>query len=42
MALSGDGSVLAIGAKDEASIATGIGGDQNDDITYNAGAVYLY
>jgi hypothetical protein len=40
--LSGDGSTLAVGARWEDSSATGIGGNQADDSTNDAGAVYLY
>jgi hypothetical protein len=42
MALSGDGNTLAIGASEEDSNATGIGGDQASDAASAAGAVYLY
>jgi hypothetical protein len=42
VALSGDGSTLAVGAFFEDSAATGIGGDQNDNSAGDAGAVYLY
>lgn len=42
LALSGSGDVLAVGAQFEASGATGIGGNQADDGTTSAGAVYLY
>jgi cysteine-rich repeat protein len=42
VALSADGSTLAVGAYLEASAATGIGGDQTDDSVWTAGAVYLY
>jgi len=42
LALSGDGSTLAVGGPVEDSAATGIGGEQNDDSSLNAGAVYLY
>ena len=42
MALSGDGNTLAVGAWQEDSNATGIGGNQADDGTVNSGAVYLY
>jgi len=41
VALSGDGSTLAVGAYLEASNATGIDGDQADNTAF-AGAVYLY
>jgi FG-GAP repeat len=42
VALSGDGNTLAVGANEEDSNATGLGGDQLDDTASNAGAVYLY
>jgi trimeric autotransporter adhesin len=42
IALSGDGSVLAVGAPLEDSAATGIGGDQLDNMAANAGAVYVF
>jgi len=42
IALSADGHTLAIGADNEASKATGVGGDQADDSAPSAGAVYLY
>ncbi len=42
VALSGDGTTLAIGAPAESSDATGIGGNQNDDNAIESGAVYLY
>ncbi len=42
VAISGDGSTLAVGAPSEDSNATTIGGDQNDNSAPNAGAVYLY
>ncbi len=42
VALSADGSSLAVGAPGEGSTATGIGGDQVDDLAPEAGAVYLY
>jgi len=42
LALSSDGNALAVGAYQEGSSATGIGGDQADDATGNAGAVYLF
>jgi trimeric autotransporter adhesin len=38
--LSGD--ILAVGAPNEASVATGIGGDQTDNSGIGGGAVYLY
>ena len=40
--LSGDGNTLAISAGSEASAATGINGDQEDNSAPGAGAVYLY
>jgi hypothetical protein len=42
IALSADGSMLAAGAFDEASAATGIDGNQVDNSGYNSGAVYLF
>ena len=42
VALSDDGSTLAVGAPFEGSGATGIDGNQNDDSTYGAGAVYVF
>jgi hypothetical protein len=42
VALSADGSVLAVGAREEDGLATGIGGDQANDAGMSAGAVYLY
>ncbi len=42
LALSGDATTLAVGAKFEDSSATGIGGNQADNSVSNAGAVYLY
>jgi len=42
VALSADGSTLAVGAIGEASGATGIGGDQNNDLAASAGAVYVF
>lgn len=42
LALSLDGSVLAVGAVDEDSIASGINGNQNDDSAESAGAVYIF
>jgi hypothetical protein len=40
--LSADGLTLAVGAPREASAATGIGGNQDDDSTSGAGAVYVF
>jgi hypothetical protein len=42
LALSGDGSTLAVGAPFEDSTAIGIGGDLTDNTATDAGAVYLY
>jgi FG-GAP repeat len=42
VALSADGSTLAVGAPDEASAATGINGNQADDSAWAAGAVYVF
>jgi hypothetical protein len=42
VALSADGNTLAIGTTGEASNATGIGGNPNDNSVSSAGAVYLY
>jgi hypothetical protein len=40
--LAADGAALAVGARFEASNATGIGGDQANEMASGAGAVYLY
>src|SRR5579863_1900800 len=42
VALSGDGSTLAVSASGESSGAKGINGDQNDTSAYSAGAVYVF
>lgn len=42
IALSSDGSVLAVGAAREDSSATGIGGNQTDNSALVSGAVYLF
>ena len=42
LALSGDGNTLAVAAPWEASSATGVNGDQNDDSLPQAGAVYVF
>ena len=42
IALSGDGNTLAAGAPLEASRATGINGNQDDNSAYSSGAVYVY
>jgi hypothetical protein len=41
-ALSGDGSVLAVGAYLEDSAARGVGGDQTDNAAMDSGAVFVY
>jgi hypothetical protein len=42
IALSTDGSTLAVGVSDESSAATGIGGNQADNSATGAGAVYVF
>jgi hypothetical protein len=42
VALSADGSTLAVGATGEDSAATGIGGNQGSNAAANAGAVYRF
>ena len=42
LAISGDGSSLAVGGYRESSDARGIGGDQVNQNAQNAGAVYVY
>ncbi len=42
VALSADGMTLAVGAINEGSSATGIGGDRSDDAAPLAGAAYIY
>jgi hypothetical protein len=42
LALSGDGGRLVVGAVDEDSKASGIGGDQLNEEALESGAVYLY
>ncbi len=42
VAVSGDGSVIAVGAWNEASTATGVNGDQFNNNLTNAGAVYVF
>src|SRR5690606_19004546 len=42
IALSADGSTLAVGACLEDSAATGIDGDQGDNSAGHAGAVYVF
>ena len=42
IALSRDGSTLAVGAQTEGSAATGVNGDQADNSAGDAGAVYVF
>ena len=42
IALSGDGSTMAIGASFESSGARGVNGNQGDNSVYASGAVYVY
>lgn len=42
IALSGDGSTLAVGANGEDSNATGVGGDEGNDLARESGAVYVF
>ena len=42
VSLSSGGNTLVVGARNEASDATGINGDNSDDSTTGAGAVYVY
>ncbi len=42
VALSDDGNTLAVGAIDEDSAATGVNGDQADNNSARAGAVYVF
>ena len=42
VALSADGTILAVGAPGESSLATGIDGNQTDNSAPGAGAVYLF
>ena len=42
VSISADGSLVAVGAYYEDSAATGVGGDQDDNSTLEAGAVYLF
>ena len=41
-AISGDGNTLVIVASDEGSAATGVNGDQSDNLANRAGAAYVY
>jgi len=42
IALSADGNTLAVGAHREASDARGINGDQENNLSFSSGAVYLF
>ena len=42
VAISGDGSTLAVSASNEASSAAGVDGEQSDDAAPGAGAVYVF
>src|SRR5262249_32447715 len=42
VALSADGTTLAVGADLESSAATGVDGNQADNSALNAGAVYIF
>ena len=42
VATSADGNTIAVGAQHESSGARGANGNQDDESTYNAGAVYIY
>src|SRR5688572_32154498 len=42
ISLSSDGNTMAIGAPFESGGARGVNGNQNDESTYAAGAVYVY
>src|SRR5205809_1054401 len=42
VALSGDGSTLAVGAPYTSEGARGINGNQNNNSVYNAGAIYIF
>ena len=42
IALSADGSTMAIGAPSESGGAAGINGNQNDNSIYASGAVYVF
>src|SRR6185369_954263 len=41
IALSGDGSTLAVGARSESSAAVGINGDELDNTLFSSGAAYV-
>jgi hypothetical protein len=42
VAISGDGSTIAVGAPGESSAAKGVNGDQADNSAYSSGAVYIF
>ena len=42
VAISGDGSTIAVGAPNESSGAKGINGNQADNSVYSSGAVYIF
>jgi len=42
VSLSADGNTLAVGAHGEGSTATGVNGDQNNDLAGQSGAVYVF
>ncbi len=42
LSLSSDGNVLVVGAPNEQSTASGIGGDQSDNSSYGEGAAYVF
>lgn len=42
VSVSADGNTLAVGAYHEDSRATGLGGDEGDDLLMNPGAVYVF
>ena len=42
VAVSADGTTIAVGAQHEGSASRGINGDQSDDSAYDAGAVYVF
>jgi hypothetical protein len=42
VALSGDGTTMAVGAPYESSKAKGVDGDQKDNSVYSSGAVYVF
>lgn len=42
LALNGNGKILAVGARSEASAAKGVNGNQRDNSMPGAGAVYVF